>query len=43
MIAVVIVFVIALVIGTPIFAVLGLTGLTHVATMGVDAYFNIVT
>lgn len=43
MIAVILVFVITLIIGVPICFVLGLTGLTHVASMGVDAYFNILT
>lgn len=43
MIAVVAVFIITLILGVPICFVLGLTGLTHITTMGVDAYFNIVS
>lgn len=43
MILVILVFIAALIIGTPICVVLGLTGLTHVATMGVDSYFNVIT
>lgn len=40
---VVAVFLITLILGVPICVVLGLAGLTHVASMGVDAYFNIIT
>ena len=40
---VVIVFLATLVLGVPICVVLGLAGLTHVATKGVDTYFNIIT
>ena len=43
MIAVIAVFLITLVLGVPICVVLGLTGLTHVASMGVEAYFNVIT
>lgn len=43
MIAVLAVFVVLLLAGVPIVFVLGITGLTHVATLGVDAYFNILT
>jgi len=43
MIAVVAVFVVTLILGVPICFVLGLAGLTHITTMGVDAYFNIVS
>lgn len=43
MIAVLVVFAVLLLAGVPIVFVLGITGLTHVATLGVDAYFNILT
>lgn len=43
MLVVVIVFVVALVIGLPIFAVLGLAGVTHLFTIGNSAFFNIIT
>lgn len=43
MIAVVAVFLITLLLGVPICFVLGLAGLTHVTSMGVDAYFNVIS
>lgn len=43
MIAVVGIFLVTLVLGVPICVVLGLAGLSHVASLGVDAYFNIIT
>ncbi|BAL00529.1 putative transporter [Oscillibacter valericigenes Sjm18-20] len=43
MIAVVAVFLIMLALGVPICFVLGLAGFTHVLTIGVDSYFNILT
>lgn len=43
MIVVVAVFLLLLLTGVPIVFVLGITGLTHVASMGTAAYFNILT
>lgn len=43
MIPVIAVFLVTLILGVPICVVLGLAGLTHIATMGVDSYFNVVT
>ena len=43
MIVVILVFLATLILGVPICAVLGLSGLTHIAVMGVDSYFNVVT
>lgn len=43
MTAVVLVFLASLTIGVPICVVLGLTGLAHVSSLEVDAYFNVIT
>lgn len=43
MIIVLAAFVVTLLLGVPICFVLGLTGLVHVSSMGVDAYYNILT
>ena len=43
MIIVVLVFAVLLIIGCPIFSVLGLAGISHLFVMGNDSYFNIVT
>lgn len=43
MILLVLLFLCLLVMGVPIVFVLGLTGLAHISSMGVDAYFNILT
>lgn len=43
MIAVLAAFIVLLLAGVPIVFVLGITGLTHVATMGNAAFFNILT
>ncbi len=43
MIIVVLVFAVLLIIGCPIFSVLGLAGISHLFVIGNDSYFNIIT
>ena len=43
MIAVVAVFLVTLILGVPICVVLGLSGITHIVTIGVGSYFNVIT
>lgn len=43
MLVVIFVFLIALLLGIPIFTVLGLTGVTHLITIGNESFFNIIT
>ena len=43
MIAVIAVFLSTLILGVPICVVLGLAGVTHIASIGVSSYFNVIT